>query len=112
MIKPYKFDLCIFKGSDFDKGFQLRGTTGPVDLTGATIRSMCRKTESSTIYISLGAHIIDPVEGLWGLKLTAAETSLVAFSHGVYDVEVEFANGVVNQVLRGNVLFKAEVTYG
>lgn len=110
-MKPYKYDLCIYKGSTYTKSFQLRGTSGtPTDLTGATLRTACRKEYGSSITAPLAAEIIDAANGMWRIHMSAADTAVVGFVSGVYDVEVVFTDGTVMQILRGNVLFKQEAT--
>lgn len=110
-MKPYKYDLCIYKGSTFTKSFQLRGTSGvAIDLTGSIIRTTCRKDYGSSITAPLAAEILDATNGMWRIHIPAADTAAVGFVSGVYDVEVVFTDGTVMQILRGNVLFKQEAT--
>jgi hypothetical protein len=109
-----KLDLKIQRGSTYRRLFHiLQPDKTPLDLTGCAIRSKIRKSRhDSTISLNFHAEITDPLTGEFTVSLSAAETETVGFATGVYDVEIVFSNGDVQQVLFGGVLFKSEATYG
>ena len=112
-MKPVKLDISIQKGSTFRKVLQMKQQDGtPVNLVGSLIRAKIRKSYESIVQLSLNPEIIDPLDGKFKLELSALTTENIHFACGVYDVEIEYTNGDVAQIIFGNVLVKKEATYG
>lgn len=111
MTRGAKLDLLIRQGVTFFRSFRARQPNGlPVDLTGCLTRGFVRKSHHSAEFFSLNAVIVNATGGEWSLNLSAAETANIRFVRGVYDVEIEFPNGLVRELIYGNVLIAPEVT--
>lgn len=85
----------------------------PVDLTGATARMQIRAGLGSALLLELntengGLAIIGP--GTLVRTLSAAQTAALTWTDGVYDLEVEYADGTVQRYLQGAVTVSREVT--
>lgn len=88
-----------------------------IDLTGAVIRMQVRDSiGAETVGISLtsvgtaGISVPTPTNGTFIITVTPAQNSNLDFSQGVYDLEIEYSNGVVERVLEGRVSVKPQVT--
>lgn len=108
-------DLTIEQGATFELVVEVTDNGMPVNLTGATARMQIREDVRSTnVLKSLtspsGGLVITPATGLITIKMTDEETAVLTWLRGVYDLEVEFSNGEVNRVLRGDVWVSLEVT--
>lgn len=107
-----KYNILIQQGSTFFKQIVLRGNDSvPVDLTGATIMSQVRETyDSVTPLATMVTAIPTPANGTFTLTIADTVTAAMDFTTGVYDVEVHYADGSVDRVLEGKVVFSKEVT--
>lgn len=107
--------LIIEQGATFSLALQL-STGGPVadggtaiDITGAEVRMQIRRSiRSTTPYFDLvsdttvgqtGIHIDDAVEGQFTVTIDATDTAAATWTSGVFDLEVEYAGGVVKRYL-------------
>lgn len=54
--------------------------------------------------------ITDEQNGELTMYISATDTAALDFTQGVYDMEIEYANGVVDRILYGNVKLSKEVT--
>lgn len=85
----------------------------PVDLTGATARMQIRAGVGGALLLELttengGLAITGP--GTLTRTLSATETAALTWTDGVYDLEVEYADGTVQRYLQGAVTVSREVT--
>jgi len=85
----------------------------PVDLTGATARMQIRAGIGGALLLELttengGLTITGP--GTLVRTLSAAQTAALTWTEGVYDLEVEYADGTVQRYLQGKVTVSREVT--
>ncbi|MBU0563401.1 MAG: hypothetical protein KJ945_08060 [Gammaproteobacteria bacterium] len=85
----------------------------PVDLTGATARMQVRAGLGGAVLLELttensGLAITGP--GTLTRTLSAAATAALTWTDGVYDLEVEYADGTVQRYLQGAVTVSREVT--
>jgi hypothetical protein len=118
-MAAFKLSLKIDQGSTFIK--QVTWKTGtaeaatPVDLTGCTARMQVReRVESTDILLTLttenGRITLGGVAGTVDLRVEADDTAALNFRTGVYDLEIEFADGTVRRLLSGGVSLSLEVT--
>ncbi|WP_312115326.1 hypothetical protein [Stutzerimonas nitrititolerans] len=85
----------------------------PVDLTGAAARMQIRAGIGGALLLELttenaGLAITGP--GTLVRTLSAAQTAALTWTEGVYDLEVEYADGTVQRYLQGKVTVSREVT--
>jgi len=85
----------------------------PVDLAGATARMQIRAGVGGALLLELntengGLAITGP--GTLTRTLSATETAALTWTDGVYDLEVEYADGTVQRYLQGVVTVSREVT--
>lgn len=85
----------------------------PVDLIGAKARMQIRPQIGGPVLLELttengGLAITDP--GTIERTISAAETAALTWTEGVYDLEVEYADGTVQRYLQGVVTVSREVT--
>ena len=115
MEEAGEYDITIEQGSGFTLPLVYEAPEGsPVNLTGSTARMHVREKYSSVEkYIELttanGRITLGP-NGSITLSLTAAETAALAFSRGVYDLEIVPPAGQPYKIIKGNVFLKREVT--
>jgi hypothetical protein len=88
----------------------------PFDLSGYTARMQIRRTiDSSNVIISLDSEDngiemqYAGVENALRIHIEDEQTALIS-SDGVYDLEIESADGVVSRVIRGSFTLIPEVT--
>lgn len=85
----------------------------PVDLTGANARMQIRAGLGGALLLELntengGLAITGP--GTLTRTMSAAQTAALTWADGVYDLEVEYADGTVQRYLQGTVTVSREVT--
>lgn len=85
----------------------------PVDLAGATARMQIRAGVGGALLLELntengGLAITGP--GTLTRTMSAAQTAALTWTDGVYDLEVEYADGTVQRYLQGSVTVSREVT--
>ncbi|RST54100.1 hypothetical protein [Variovorax sp. DXTD-1] len=112
-----KLKLSIDQGATFTKTVTWK--TGkpalPVDLTGCTARMQVRETiQSDDVLLELsttdGRITLGGTAGTVNLRVEAADTAIIAWKSGVYDLEIQFADGTVRRLLSGSVTVSPEVT--
>jgi hypothetical protein len=124
-----RYLLTIEQGATTDLLLEYKDSNGsPVDLSGYAARMQIRPSvDSSTTYLSItnitssdGTGLnLTPVSssvtlpqssGSIGLFISAASSSALTFSEGVYDVELQSPAGIVTRLLEGIVKLSKEVT--
>lgn len=115
------YNILCEQGTTFGRTFEIQypdpdepTTFYPYDLTAHTARMQVRRTiESSTVIIELttenGGIEIDEDLGKITVTMTDAQTGALT-SSGVYDLEIEDANGNVSRVVQGTFTLSLEVT--
>lgn len=119
---PIRQNLRIYQGATFKhrwtwRSGAARDTAAPVDLTGCTAHMQVREDADSS-HVLLAASTNDGRIRLGGaagtieLYLHDEETEALRFDRGVYDLEIEFANGEKRRLFAGTVTLSPEVTRG
>lgn len=115
---PAQRDISIYAGDDFEMTVRLRDKTpdgypgAPIDVWGSTAHAQIRSSKNSNqILATFVCDIPGPDQpGVINMSLDSSETS--GLVSGVYDLEVEFVNGIRKTFLAGNATVTAEVTRG
>ncbi len=111
-----ELNLEIEQGATFTLDLSaVDGAGAARDLTGYTARmSVKRNVADVAALLELttanGRIIITAASGLVQLVLTAAETAALAWTRGVYDLELVSAGGDVTRLCQGAVCVTANVT--
>jgi len=124
-----RYLFTIEQGATTDLLLEYKDSNGsPVDLSGYTARMQIRPSvDSTTTYLSItsvtasdgtglnltpqsGSVTLPRTSGSIGLFISAASSSALTFSEGVYDVELESSSGIVTRLLEGIVKLSKEVT--
>lgn len=119
MTAPFKLPLKIYQGATFRKVVTWKAgqPPQPVNLTGCTARMQIReKVASPTAYITLttanGGITLGGTAGTVEIYIPDETTASFTWTTGVYDLEIEYANGEVRRLLSGPVSVSPEVTRG
>jgi hypothetical protein len=127
-----RYSFVIEQGATVNFQIAYTDSTGtPVNLTGYQARMQIRPTvDSNTVYITLsssldpcgtglnlsGSNSINPpASGTVGVYISAASSSQLNFTQGVYDLELATGSGacyVVTRLLEGEVRLSKNVTLG
>lgn len=112
-----KLKLLIEQGATFRKLLTWKAGTPavPVDLNGCTARMQIRASiEDAAPLITLttenGGITLDGYDGTIELYISDTDTADIAWTSGVYDLEVVLVNGDVRRLLYGTVAVTPEVT--
>lgn len=118
-MAAFKVNLEILQGETYDKTmtWKVGADKTPVDLTGCTARLQVRSFVDSTVKLldlttqNLGI-ILGGINGTIQLLISATNTAaILTWTKGVYDLEIQFANGVtVRRLMEGKVKVSKEVT--
>jgi len=123
-----RYNLLIEQGATFTIDLQYKDSNGvAVDLTGYSGRLQIRPSIGSpTTYLCLSSSLnpdgtglnfsgsygnTPPTSGSIGVIISAATSSTLTFSTGVYDLEIQ-SGSFVTRLLQGNVQLSKEVTTG
>lgn len=116
-MSAVKFNIRIEQGATFSQPITWKAgePPAPVDLTGCTARMQVRhKIKDTAVLLSLttenGRIVLGGANGIITLKLSATDTAAIAWTSGVYDLEIVFAGGVVRRLMYGSVTVSQEVT--
>jgi len=110
------YDFEIEQGATFVRTITWKNSAGIlVDLTGYTARMQVRSTvaapdvllELTNANSRLG---LGGAAGTVAIRLSAAETALISWRKGVYDLELVAPSGTVTRLLTGAVTVSFEVT--
>lgn len=110
------YNITCNQGATFSRTITWKDSRKQVIvLTNYTARMQVRsEVTASTVLISLttenGRISIDAPLGQVHLTITATDTSALPAGKYVYDLELVSPTGVVNRIVEGNFLVKAEVT--
>lgn len=121
-----KYNIVIEQGATYQIELQYKDSNNnPIDLAGYSGRMQIRPSiGSTTSYLYLSSSLnadgtglnfsgsngtTPPVSGAIGIFISAATSSLLTFSTGVYDLEIQ-SGSIVTRLLQGNVQLSKEVT--
>lgn len=112
-----KKNLTIYQGATFKMEITHLDTDGETPVLAANVsaaRMQVRETYSSlTALLDLDNGLnggITVADGLITVVVGEGETSALDFEDGVYDLEVEYTDGIVDRLLMGRVFLSREVT--
>jgi hypothetical protein len=104
-------EIQIESGATFNTEVTVNDANGyPKDLTDYTVRSQLRKSYYSTTAIDFQINVIDPLEGIIEMSISAANTSNIRAGRYVYDVEIEDSQGIVTRIFEGIATILPNVT--
>jgi len=123
-----RYNLLIEQGATFEVELQYKDSNGVVvDLSGYSGRLQIRPSIGSpTAYLCLSSSLnadgtglnfsgsngsTPPTSGSIGVYISAITSSMLTFSTGVYDLEIQ-SGSFVTRLLQGNVQLSKEVTTG
>lgn len=117
-MQPATWDMRLYRGDTFSATFRLWADTGltvPVDLAGASVAAQIRDKSAGNVVVDLDAAIDPPGGNSIVVGITAESWSdgihgPPAPPTGVWDLEVTYASGVVQTVVRGAVTVTGDVT--
>jgi hypothetical protein len=117
-MTPARYDITIYQGTTYSRTFAFRQANGttPIDLTGYEARMQIRESvDSETVLLELttepanGRLTINGAAGTVAALVSATDTSAIAWTEGVYDLEL--VDGLnVSRPLYGKVRVSPEVT--
>lgn len=114
---PAKHNFYVYRGATFSEQIEWKDENGtPVNLIGFTARLHMRDTlEATTPFLTLttenGGIALGGTAGTVDLLASAAATSAISATSGVYDLELVAGDGVtVTRLLEGLVTISPEVT--
>ncbi len=89
----------------------------PIDLTGCTARMQVRAdVESPLVLIELstlnGRIVLGGAAGTVDLGIAATDTAAMAWTSGVWDLEITHPGGDVSRLAEGSISVSPEVTRG
>jgi hypothetical protein len=111
-----EYDITIEQGSGFSLPLTYEAPEGSlVDFTGSTgrlhVRSKYGATDKLIELTTENGGIVLTEDGEITLSMTAAQTAALAFSRGVYDLEIVPPAREPYKIIKGNVFLKREVTH-
>lgn len=120
-MRPAVLNLTIYQGATFYKEFVYKtknedGSTIIKDLTGCNVRMQIRQNHVAPrpildLTVAGFIRLVNAEEGVFAIDIPATETAKLNFKNeAVYDIEIEFTNGVVERVIEGTVEMSFEVT--
>lgn len=107
---PKKLNIVIETNADFIMAMTLRDDNDEIiSLAGASVSAQVRQfAEASTSIPFTVTH--NGAGGRIRMSLTYEQTSQIAYSQGVYDVNVTYSNGQTVKVIEGDVIVVPGVT--
>lgn len=108
------YDLNLTQGSSFTIRLVAQDTNGSViDLTNWDIRGYAKiKYSEANLLVDLNPQKVSPnSSGQIDIQLSAATTSTLPITEGVYDIEIYDSSGYVDKVVAGYIRVYPETTY-
>jgi hypothetical protein len=106
-----RYDLRIDQGATYQMSLTCLDTSGsPLDLTGYTGAAMVRGQYADASPAAIFTVTIGGADGVVGLVLTAAQTTALAITDGVWDCKLTDPSGNVTRVCEGKVTVSPEAT--
>ena len=118
-MPAHNFKIEIDQGATYNKVITWKAGTpknaAPVDLTGCKARAQVRADiDSPEVLLELttenGRIVLGGPTGKIRIVIDAVTTAAIKWDGGVYDLEVEFPDGVVERRLAGAVVVSKGVT--
>lgn len=116
-MTPFKVKLTIYQGATFRWSATLKSGSPAVvtDLTGYTARMQVRADITSAealldLTTENGGIVLGDAAGTIDLFVSAADTTAIDWTDGVYDLELIAPNGDVIRRIYGTVSVSPEVT--
>lgn len=116
MSLPVSDTISIYRGDNFSRQYQLAtgssSSSTPIDLTGCTITSDVRLTETTTgsPLVSFTITRDDNTNGKFSLKLSNTTTASLPLGSAVFDIQVVFPDGTVTTYVKGSITVSPDVT--
>ncbi|EPD40148.1 hypothetical protein HMPREF9702_04004 [Delftia acidovorans CCUG 15835] len=116
MTKPAKLNFTIYQGATFRRRLRwLNPGKTPIDLTGCTARMQVREEiESTAALLELttdnGRIALGGTAGTVDLLVDASTTAAIAWTGGVFDLEIVHPSGEVTRLAQGSCCVSPEVT--
>jgi hypothetical protein len=116
MTRPAKLKLTIYQGATFRKRLMWVTASGtPIDLTGCTARMQAREDYASPLPLlelttENGGITLGGAAGTIDLLSSDEDTAAMAWSGGVFDIEIAHPNGDVTRLAQGGISVSPEVT--
>ena len=121
-----KYNIVIEQGATYQIELQYKDSNNtPINLSGYSGRMQIRPSIGSpTSYLYLSSSLqpdgtglnfsgsngtTPPASGSIGVFISATTSSLLTFTNGVYDLEIQ-SGSIVTRLLQGNVQLSKEVT--
>jgi hypothetical protein len=110
------YNITIEQGATFTLGVRyLDSDEDPIDLDGYSARMQIRpyaESDDVIVTIDTGSNGGITIESDWQIDIEIDADTTETFNEycGVYDLEIESANGVVTRLLQGKVTISPEVT--
>ena len=104
-------NIIIDQNSDYSQQFTAKTDAGVViDLTGASIDGMIRKSFASTSATSFVPTIVSAIAGTFTLALTDVQTAALERGRHVYDVRVLDSTSTYTRIQEGVATVSPSVT--
>lgn len=110
------YDMVVDQGATLSRTITWKDSAkNPIDLTGYSARMQVRANVTATTTVieltTANSRIaLGGVAGTVTLTVSAADTAAVPAGRYVYDLELVSGSGVVNRLIMGNFVVRAEVT--
>lgn len=99
---PGSLNLTSYQGERFSKTFVMKDGNGAVmNLTGYSYKAMVRKSYTDTVPLAEFGVTISPVAGEVTLSLTSVQTTALANTSNMWDLQQTAPDGTVSYLLRG-----------
>ena len=114
--KPGDYDFTIYQGATFSQSIAWQDENGtPINVTGSAARMQMRASQDEaapfiTLTTENGGIALGGAAGTVTLTISAADTSTLTATGGVYDLEIISPGGIVTRLLQGAIIIIKEVT--
>jgi len=115
-ITPGTYDFTLYQGATFSRVITWKeDSDNLIDLSGYTARLMARESlDADEVFLNLttenGGIVLGDEDGTITLSISAADTSAITATAGVYDLELISGSGIVTRLLQGGIVISKEVT--
>lgn len=116
MAQPVRYNLIIPKGTTWNPPMTWKQSDGTaINMTDYIVRMTIKTSYTGYAIVTLttadsSIAWIDQSAGQFRPVISAATTTAITQTSGVYDLEIVDASGVVTRVMEGTVSFSSEAT--